>query len=65
MQSQRQNGDTLVLSPSKSQDVMTEVLRSTVNLPPTVVKPQGDRVQVLVARDLDFRSVYELRPVTR
>lgn len=65
VQSQRANGDTVVLSPSKSQDVMTEVLRSTVNVPPTVVKPQGDRVQVLVARDLDFRSVYELRPVTR
>ncbi len=65
VQSQRANGDTVVLSPSKSQDVMTEVLRSTVNVPPTVVKPQGDRVQVLVARDLDFRSVYELRPVAR
>ena len=65
VQAQRQNGDTVVLSPSRSQDVMTEVLRSTVNLPPTVVKPQGDRVQVLVARDLDFRSVYELRPVAR
>ncbi len=65
VQGQRQTGDTVVLSPSKSQDVMTEVLRSSVNLPPTVVKPQGDRVQVLVARDLDFRSVYELRPVAR
>ncbi|MEO8467755.1 MAG: type IV secretion system protein VirB10 [Gammaproteobacteria bacterium] len=65
VQAQRQSGDTVNLNPSRSQDVMTEVLRSTVNLPPTVVKPQGDRVQVLVARDLDFRSVYELRPVSR
>jgi type IV secretion system protein VirB10 len=56
-------GGTLILNPSASQDVMTEVLKSTVAIPPTVTKQQGDRIQVLVARDLDFRSVYELRTV--
>ncbi len=55
------NGGTVVLNPSASQDVMTEVLKSTVNIPPTVTKAQGDRIQVFVARDLDFRSVYELK----
>lgn len=57
-------GGTVIYSPSASQDVMTEVLKSTVNIPPTVVKHQGDRIAVLVARDLDFRSVYELRAIS-
>ena len=52
---------TVIYNPSTSQDILTEVLRSTMNIPPTVRKAQGDRIQVLVARDLDFRSVYRLR----
>jgi type IV secretion system protein VirB10 len=54
------SGSTIVMNPSGTQDVLTEVLRSTISIPPTVTKPQGDRIQILVARDLDFRSVYQL-----
>jgi type IV secretion system protein VirB10 len=63
--SRRGDGSTVVVDSSGSKDIMTEILRSTISIPPTVVKPQGDRIQVLVARDLDFRSVYELRPASR
>ena len=51
---------TIIVNPSVSSDVMTEVLRSTIAIRPTIRKAQGDRIQVLVARDVDFRSVYAL-----
>ena len=59
------DGNSVLYSPSTSSDVMTEVLKSTVNIRPTVTKRNGDRIQILVARDLDFRSVYELKPTAR
>ena len=58
--SQNQSG-SVVVSPSTSTDVMSEVLRSTVAIAPTVTKAQGARIQVFVARDVDFRPVYALR----
>jgi type IV secretion system protein VirB10 len=57
------NGNTVIVDPAASQGVTTEVLKGTLAIPPTVVKSNGDRIQVLVARDVDFRSVYELRNV--
>ena len=51
---------TVIVNPSTSEDVMTGVLQSTVDIPPTVSVAPGTRVQVLVARNVDFRSVYRL-----
>lgn len=53
-------GGTVVLDPTASEDVLTEILRATVNIPPTIRVRNGARIQVLVARDVDFRPVYEL-----
>lgn len=65
VQSLNRSGGTVIYAPSASTDVLTEVLRSTLQVPPTVVKRNGDRIQVLAARDVDFRAVYELRATTR
>ena len=40
-----------------------KVLDATINLPPLLYANQGALVGVFVARDVDFSSVYELRPV--
>lgn len=53
-------GGAVVVDPTASEDVLTEILRSTVSIPPTLRVRNGARIQVLVARDIDFRPVYEL-----
>ena len=57
------NGGAVIYNPGSSRDVLTEILKSTINIAPTIIKHNGDRIQILVARDLDFRSVYELHSV--
>ncbi|MHB8815083.1 MAG: type IV secretion system protein VirB10 [Steroidobacteraceae bacterium] len=55
------NSGALIVSPTTSSDILEEILRGTINIPPTITVPQGSRIEVLVARDLDFRRVYALR----
>jgi len=55
------NSSTIILNPSMADQVATEALRGTVNIRPTINKAQGELVQILVARDVDFRSVYSLQ----
>ncbi len=61
VQSASHSGGTVVYAPSASQDVLTEVFKETLRIAPTVTKKNGERIQILVARDVDFRPVYELR----
>ncbi len=65
VQSSSRGGGAIIYNPSAAQDVTTEVLKNTLSIPPTVRKENGDRIQILAARDIDFTSVYELRRAPR
>jgi len=63
----RQRGDnnTTVSFPSMSgpKDVLSEVVKSTVDIAPTITAPQGAEVFIYLARDIDFRDIYQLERV--
>lgn len=43
-----------------AQGAMSEILKATLSIPPTLTKNQGAEIVIYVARDLDFRDVYTL-----
>ncbi|WP_142416695.1 type IV secretion system protein VirB10 [Bartonella massiliensis] len=49
--------------PQHAESIVNDVLQSSINITPTLYKNQGERVNIFVARDLDFSNVYSL--VTR
>jgi type IV secretion system protein VirB10 len=42
--------------------VAEKMLDSTINMPPTIYKNQGEVVGIYVSKDVDFSRVYELVP---
>lgn len=46
---------------SAGQQAAAIAVEQSINIPPTLVKHQGELVSIFVARDLDFSSVYRLR----
>jgi type IV secretion system protein VirB10 len=59
---QRGNGNTTIAFPTMTgpQEVMSEVLKSTVNIRPTITAPHASEVLIYLAGDIDFRDVYAL-----
>ncbi|RLV58324.1 TrbI/VirB10 family protein [Parashewanella curva] len=52
-----QFGDTI----GGTKDLASIALQDSIHIKPTLYKNQGEHINVFVARDLDFRSVYELK----
>ncbi|MFS2213981.1 TrbI/VirB10 family protein [Telluria sp. Tellsp104] len=59
---QRGNGNTTIAFPAMTgpQEVMSEVLKSTVGIRPTITARQASEVLIYLAGDIDFRDVYAL-----
>ncbi|RYZ91364.1 MAG: TrbI/VirB10 family protein [Proteobacteria bacterium] len=47
-------------SADAAENMGVEVLKNTINIPPTLYKNQGEEVGIYVSRDLDFSSVYDV-----
>lgn len=59
---QQQNGATyLGNTQNTTENMATEALKSSINIPPTLRKNQGDHINIFLARDLDFGDVYAIR----
>ena len=43
-----------------AQQMATEALKNSINIPPTGTINQGTLINIMVARDVDFSNVYEL-----
>lgn len=63
-QANARQGDTIVLpsTTANTSKLAEKVLDSTINIPPLIYQNQGGIVGIYVARDVDFSSVYELKP---
>ncbi len=59
------NASSTVVLPSttaQTSKLAEKVLESTISIPPLIYQNQGGVVGIYVARDVDFSTVYELRP---
>jgi type IV secretion system protein VirB10 len=66
-QANESQADTIVMpsTTAGTSKLAEKVLDSTINIPPLIYQNQGGIVGIYVARDVDFSSVYELKPSAR
>lgn len=62
LEKQSENSDTTINNTTATAESMSEeILKNTINIPPTAYINQGTVVNIMVARDVDFNSIYGLQ----
>lgn len=62
LEKQNEGGDTTNVTNTSStlEGMAQETLKNTINIPPTAIVNQGTVINIMVARDVDFASVYRV-----
>lgn len=62
LEKQNENGDTTNITNTSGtlEGMAEEVLKNTINIPPTAIVNQGAVINIMVARDVDFSSIYKV-----
>lgn len=55
------NNTTINNTSSTASNMAEEALKGTINIPPTATINQGSIINIMVARDMDFGDVYEVK----
>lgn len=62
LEKQNENGQTTINNTKNTAESMTEeILKNTINIPPTATVNQGTVINIMVARDVDFSGIYGLQ----
>lgn len=54
------NNTTVSNTTSTAENMMGEILKNTINMPPTATVNQGSIINIMVVRDVDFGGVYKV-----
>lgn len=55
------NNTTINNTSNTASNMAEEALKGTINIPPTAIINQGTIINIMVARDIDFGGVYEIK----
>lgn len=62
LEKQHENSETTINNTTATAESMSEeILKNTINIPPTATINQGTVINIMVARDVDFNSIYGLQ----